>query len=426
MKVYACVYGCSANVADFEIATGLLKEKGFQLVNSPLEADLSIIFTCSVKAPTVNRMAHLLQKFEKLKKPLVVAGCLPHTDPELIQKISPNASLLGCDSVQEVVGVVKETLEGKKVVALSSKRRPKLLLPRVRRNPLISIIPISIGCLSSCSYCSVKFARGRLCSYPSELIVREASQALQEGCKEIWLTSQDNACYGFDFEGGVKLPELLEKICQLEGKFWVRVGMMNPCYVEKILKELVRAYQHEKIFKFLHLPLQSGSDRILESMKRGYTINDFLSIVKEFRAKIPDLTLETDVIVGYPGEEEEDFEETLKILEKIEPDVTNVSKFGARKGTLASKLQQLPAEVIKKRSVIVSDLVKELARKRNERWVGWSGEILIDEAKDENLLGRNFAYKQVVVKSSRSLGERIKVRIVEAGERYLLAEFSNA
>lgn len=277
-KVYTEAFGCSSNFADQEIALGLLKEAVFELIEAPEKSDLNIIFTCTVKAPTTQRMIYRINELTKLKKPLMIAGCMPKTDGKIIERINPNASMLGPDSIEKIVDAAKKILEGKKVVFTDDSRKPKLCLPRVRRNSLIDIVPISIGCLSNCSYCSVKFARGKLNSYPVKMIVEEVRQAVKNGCRELYITSQDNSCYGFDI--GTRLNELLDEICKVEGKFFMRVGMMNPFHTKQILNELIEAYKNEKIFKFLHLPVQSGSDRILELMNRSYRAKIFWRLWK--------------------------------------------------------------------------------------------------------------------------------------------------
>ena len=421
-KVYSEVYGCSSNAADSEIGLGLLKDEGFEFADSAEGADIIVVFTCTVKSPTVNRMIHRIQKFTKLGKPLVIAGCMPKTEKKIIERINPKASMLGPDSIEKIADVVKMTLDGEKIVFTKDLRRPKLCLPRVRKNPVIDIVPISIGCLSNCSYCSVKFARGRLSSYPTQTVVEEMKQALLHGCKEFYITSQDNSCYGFDI--GARLPDLLSEICKIEEKFSVRVGMMNPLHIKQILNDLIKTYKNEKIFKFLHLPVQSGSDRILRLMNRGYLVEDFLEIVGEFRKEFPQITLATDIIVGFPSETEEDFKKTVELLQEIKPDIVNVSKFGSRLGTEAAKMKQLDKQTINERSSRLHRIVKQVALEKNREWIGWEGEILVDEiSTNKSFIGRNFAYKPIVVKTKENIfGEFVRIKVLDATENCLISE----
>jgi len=354
MKVYASVYGCPSNIADYEISLGLLKEAGFEVADSPKEADLNIIFTCIVKTPTEQRMINKIQKLTKTEKPLVVAGCMPKTSQRTIEKINPKASLVGPDSIEHIAEVARAALEGKKGFFVDDERKPKVGLPRARKRKDVGIVPISIGCLSNCSYCAVKFARGKLKSYPIGKIVEDVEKLVADGCTEIWLTSQDNGCYGSDI--GKTLPELLEDVCGVGGKFKIRIGMMNPTHIQTFLPELIEAYKNERIMKFLHIPVQTGSDRILKLMKRSYKASDFEKIVFSFMKEFPDLFLSTDIIVGFPGETQLDFEKTLHLLERIQPQKVNISKFGARPRTEAAGLKRLPVKTVNERSRILYNL----------------------------------------------------------------------
>ncbi|HIE14939.1 TPA: radical SAM protein, partial [Candidatus Bathyarchaeota archaeon] len=216
------------------------------------------------------------------------------------------------------------------------------------------------------------------------------------------------------------------EICKIKGNFFVRVGMMNPQWVKLILDDLIEVYKNEKIFKFLHLPLESGSDDILKLMNRGYKVEDFLEIVERFREEIPSLTLSTDIIVGFPSESNRDFEATVKIIKEVKPDVVNLSKFGPKPGTKAAKLKQLDPQIIKKRSRELHDLIKTVRLQCNRKWVGWGGEVLIDERGKDGFIARNFAYKPIVIPASKNLfGEFVKVKIVKAKSNYLVGRIGN-
>jgi MiaB-like tRNA modifying enzyme len=255
--------------------------------------------------------------------------------------------------------------------------------------------------------------KGELFSYPGEKIIEEVSSAVEQGCREIWITSQDNSCYGFD--AGGNLPELLDSISQINGEFFVRAGMMNPKNVMQILPELIESYKSEKIYKFLHLPVQSGSDDILEKMNRGYIAADFKKIVSTFREAFPGLQLWTDVIAGFPGESETDFLATVELLKDIRPDFVNISKYGVRDSTASAKMKQLPTEIKKERSRTITRLVEEMSLEKNKEWLGWKGDVLITEKKKNAWLGRNFAYKPIIVNSDKELlGKVVKAKIVDA------------
>jgi MiaB/RimO family radical SAM methylthiotransferase len=243
-----------------------------------------------------------------------------------------------------------------------------------------------------------------------------------DGAREVWTTSQDTACYGRDLHSN--LAQLLQALVDLPGDFKVRVGMMTPNMVTDMQDRLINAFESDKVFKFLHLPVQSGDDETLTRMRRFYTAAEFKGIVNSFRARFPDLTLATDVIVGFPGETEEAFEKTLKLLEEVKPDVTNVSKFFARPGTAAAQMQKslVAQEDIKRRSTAAAKQAKRISLDRNLRWVGWIGEVLVDEKGkvEDSWVGRNFAYKPVTVKSPENLlGKTVRIKVVEASITYL-------
>jgi len=417
-KIFIESYGCSASLSDSEIMAGLLKEKGFEIVDSPKKSNLNVINTCIVKSPTEQRMIFRINELTKLKKPLIVAGCMPKTSKKIIGRINPNASIIGPDSIERIADVVNATIEGKKTIFLKDFRKPKICLPKVRSNPVIGIAQISIGCLGNCSYCSVKFAKGKLSSYPKEKIVEEVKTAIGNGCKEIWITSQDNSCYGKDI--GSSLPELINEISKIEGEFFVRVGMMNPLHLKCILDDLIHSYKSEKIFKFLHLPVESGGDRILSLMRRGYNTKDFSNIIEKFRKEISHLTLSTDVIIGFPGESEEDFRQTIELIKEVKPDIVNISKFGARPGTEAQKLKQLDRTILNERAKFLHDLVKEISLEKNKKWIGWKGKFLVDEKVKNGFVGRNFAYKPIFIQRNEKIfGKIIEVEVKGATKNSL-------
>jgi threonylcarbamoyladenosine tRNA methylthiotransferase CDKAL1 len=314
-------------------------------------------------------------------------------------------------------------LAGEKVVALEGAlcAKPVLSLPRLTKNPVVSLVPVGYGCLGSCAYCCVVFARGRLRSYAIEEIVEKVKRDLASGSGEFWFTSQDMACYGRDL--GTNLAALLKSVCAIPGDFWIRVGMMTPNFALDMLNELVEAFRCEKVFKFLHLPVQSGDDVVLKRMRRCYTVQDFRKVVSAFRAAFPEVTLATDVICGFPGETKNAFDNTLRLISEVKPDIVNVSKFFGRPGTAAAEMTNVVEQAeIKRRSTEAAKLAKQISLDRNQRWTKWTGEILVDEKGKVpgSWIGRNFAYKPVTVKSTSDLlGKTLKVKVAKAFPTYL-------
>jgi threonylcarbamoyladenosine tRNA methylthiotransferase CDKAL1 len=421
LRVYVKSFGCSANVADGEVIAGCLQEAGFEVVDDPQEAEILVYNTCAVKSPTENRVMDILRKAPRDKR-LVVTGCLPLINFERLRNEVEFDGVVGPAPGNMVVEVLRRVAAGEKAVFLGDVSKPGLCLPRVPLNPVVSVVPINYGCLGNCSYCCVHFARGRLRSYSVDEVVERVKRDLVSGVKEVWLTSQDTACYGKDV--GTDLADLLRRVCAVEGEFFVRVGMMNPDHVLDMLDELVEAYACSKVFKFLHLPVQSGDDTVLGVMNRHYTAEEFKTVVEAFREKIPWLTLSTDVICGFPGETEDAFEHTKKLIAEVEPDIVNVSKFFSRPGTTAEKMVPLAPEEVNRRSRALAELSRRISSEKNRAWIGWEGTVLFDErGKGESWMGRNFAYKPVVVKGAESLlGRFAEVRVVNSFSTYLEAE----
>ncbi len=423
MRVFVKSYGCAANLADGEVLAGCLAKAGFELANSASEADVLVYNTCAVKGPTENRVIAALKRAPRGKK-LIVAGCLPIINFERLRREVRFDGAVGPAVGEEITEVVRRVVEGEKVVDVGAAvtAKPVLTLPKLRLNPIVSVVPVSYGCLGSCAYCCVVFARGQLRSYTIEEVAERVQKDLAAGAKEVWVTSQDTGCYGRDI--GTNLAALLKALGGLEGDFRVRVGMMTPNLVTDILDELIEAFRNQKVFKFVHLPVQSGDDEVLRRMRRFYTVQDFKEIVDAFREAVPEVTLATDVICGFPGETREAFENTLKLISEVKPDIVNVSKFFARPRTAAAEMREAvvePAE-IKRRSTEAAKLAKRTSLERNQRWIGWSGEVLVDEKGKVpgSWIGRNFAYKPVTVKSSADmLGKTLQVKVEKAFATYL-------
>lgn len=403
--------------------SGLIGQGGYDLVNDENEADVSVLVTCSVKSVTEERMLSRIRALSRGSQKLVVAGCLAKAAPEKIRRIKPDFSLVGPDNLADIVPAVEATLRGMPLVSLERTKLVKLGLPRTRLNSVTGIVEISSGCLSSCTFCQVKLVKGTVFSYPEhELLDEIKSLVSQGGAKEIWLTSTDNAAYGRDSKSS--LSSLIRRVCSLPWDFKVRLGMMNPLLTKRDLDDFIECLKHEKLFKFVHLPVQSGSERILRLMQRGYAVSDFERMVARIRQEIPEVTLSTDVIVGFPTETESEFEESMDLLRRIKPDVLNLSRFGARDGTKAATMDgQIKPEVSKARSTRMSRLAKQIQNDKNASWIGWKGKILLDERVKGAIIGRNYTYKPCLVPDgSGNLGEEIDVSVVGSTASTLRAE----
>ena len=420
-KIWVEAYGCSASFSDSEMISGLIVNGGHTLAENSEDSDLSVIVTCSVKDATASKMIHRIK--ESNSKPLVVAGCLPKAEKDTVEKFAENASLLGPNSIGKTLQVIQSTLEGKKLIALDDSDISKVGLPKIRLNPAVGIVEIASGCMSECTFCQTKLSKGDLQSYRVGDIVRQVKTEIADGCSEVWLTSTDNGCYGFDIDSD--LPELVNSVVDIPEKFFVRVGMMNPMYMPRIRDNLLKSFESSKVFKFLHIPVQSGSDKVLNDMKRGHTANTFRDVASRFRDKFENFTISTDVIVGFPTETEDDFEMTMKLLEETRPDIVNLSKYSQRPGTDAAEMVQIDVAEVKRRTKIAYELITKISKENNQKWVGWKGQVLFDEEFENQVRGRNFSYKPIFVNDKPKIGQIASVEITEATNHSLIGQIIN-
>jgi len=414
MNIYVETYGCTANKSDERLLMGLLKHDHHEIVDNIKDADVLVLLTCTVIGTTEQRMLSRLNVFQKTHKKIVVTGCMPTVQADLIKSIAPNAFLLPPQYIQYISNII----QGNKPSFLETK---KTMLPKYF-DTVIAPIAIAEGCLLSCSYCITHFARGKLRSFPIQEIAADVCSAIKQGCKEIQLTAQDTALYGLDT--GANLGKLLTQVCTLDGAFRVRVGMMNPTTVQKNLDSVLTAYQHYKIYKFLHLPVQSGDDEILEKMNRGYTAKDFTLLVERFRKTIPTLTLSTDVIIGFPTETEEQFNRTIALIKQIKPDIINITRFSARPLTTAKTMKgRVPTYVVKERSKRTTEICSKISREKNQEHLRKTYMVLVTEkGKQKTFTGRAENYKQVVLTEPVAIGDFVHVKIIDAAPTYLVGK----
>ena len=421
-KIYFETYGCSYNRADTRILENIASKK-FEIVESAEKSDIIVLNTCYVKTATehriINRIKELVNQFPSKK--MIIAGCMPKVDKERALESNPKASLLSPQNVDKIEEAIEGTLASNQVFYLDYRKVDKSRLPKLwKKNEVVRIIQICEGCADACSYCCTRIARGPIFSFSSDNIVQEVRKGVNEGAKEFWLTAQDTSAYGLDNKEN--LANLVEKIVAIEGEFFVRIGMMNPNHALKILDQLVEVYSSSKVFKFLHLPVQSASNKILEAMLRRYTIEEAEDVIKSFRTKIPMITFDTDIIVGYPTETRDDFNETIKFIERIKPDIVNLSKFSKRPKTSAKLNNKYDIQEVKEKARIAHNVISRLQLEGNSRWLGWQGRILIDEYIGGDSVGRNEYYKNIVVKDKIALGTQLTVKTVYASKHFLLGE----
>jgi len=406
MRFYIETYGCAANRGNSEAFASALVEAGHRR-SSQEEADLVIVNTCAVTERTERDIRRRLSELQGER--LIVAGCLPSAIPVAVRD-------LRC---REVLGILSAP-SGRRI-GEAFPPEPELAGSGRMARDLCAVVNISEGCLGSCSYCIVRRARGPLRSRTVQEVAEEVRRRLKEGAVEVQLASQDAAAYGLDL--GSSLPELIDAVAEIEGDFRIRVGMMNPGQVKPILEELIRSYDDPKVYKFLHLPVQSGSAEVLRSMRRGYTPQDFLSMAARLRAAFPGLTLYTDVIAGHPGEREEDFAATEELIKKAEPDKVNVTMYSSRPGTEASRLKDMPSRLKKDRSRRMTRLWKEIAGRRNGRYLGEEIIAQVTEmGRGGTVMARSANYRKIVVNEPLPLGSVHRFKIVRTTPFYLKGE----
>ncbi|XP_010002819.1 PREDICTED: threonylcarbamoyladenosine tRNA methylthiotransferase [Chaetura pelagica] len=423
-KIWIRTWGCSHNNSDGEYMAGQLAAYGYKITDNSAEADLWLLNSCTVKNPAEDHFRNSIKKAQEGKKKVVLAGCVPQAQPR--QDYLKGLSIIGVCQIDRVVEVVEETIKGHSVRLLGQKKDngkrlggARLDLPKIRRNPLIEIISINTGCLNACTYCKTKHARGDLASYSIEELVDRAKQSFQEGVCEIWLTSEDTGAYGRDI--GTDLPTLLWKLVEAipEGAM-LRLGMTNPPYILEHLEEMAKILNHPRVYAFLHIPVQSASDSVLMDMKREYCIADFKQVVDFLKEKVPGITIATDIICGFPGETDEDFQETMKLVEQYKFPSLFINQFYPRPGTPAAKMHQVPAAVKKQRTKDLSQLFHSY--NPYDHKVGERQRVLVtEESFDSNYyVAHNPFYEQVLVpKNPLLMGKMVEVNIYEAGKHFM-------
>lgn len=403
--MYVEAHGCTQNYGEARLMMDALGTQGHTLTKTEGDADAHVLVTCTVVETTERAMVRRMTELSAHNKPLVVAGCMAAAQRDRVLAMVPRAMLLPPRKWPQIVDLLgAETACGDRAASMESQS--------FGWND--AIVPIAQGCAGRCTYCITRVARGQVSSYAVDAIVEQVRRNVERGAKEIKLTGQDTAAYGID--RGTNLADLLRSVDEIAGEFRVRVGMADPLTVLPIAEELVQAFASKKVFKFLHLPVQSGSEEILRAMRRDYSVKEFEEIVARFRHAFPDLTLSTDVIVGFPGETDAQFESTLRLVERSMPEIVNVTRFSPRAGTPAATMaNRVVGWRVKERSRAMTRLRFRISREIHERFVGREQEALVTEpGKGSTILARTPEYRQVILRESLPLGEFVRVRIDQA------------
>ncbi len=422
-KVLIETYGCTLNQADSEIMESVLSRDGHDVVmgryDDSVTYDYVIVNTCTVKNPTEQKILDRLTGMNKLGSRLIVTGCMASANSDKISSRVHNPSIVTTANVHRIADAVNDIATGKRAVYDSYARTDKAFY----LNPTDSVIakiPVSEGCLSSCSFCETKFARGPLNSFSENLILKAIETAVRNGAREIELTSQDMGAYGLDRK--TNIAELVSAALDIEGSFKIRIGMLNPEHLPRYIDRLIDVYRSANVYKFIHLPVQSGSNKVLQDMNRGYSAEEFRLMTKELRRRVDDISIATDMIVGFPTETEDDFAESMRLISETGLSRINISKFGARPHAKASRMKQLRNEVIKDRSTRMYRLARQVETEALTKVLGKRRRVLLTEIKGASMLARDDSYREIAVSGSDlKLGESMDVDIYDNTSVCLLA-----
>lgn len=403
MKVYIESYGCTANQADAAAMREAITAAGGMIVGSPAEADAVVVNTCAVTHYTSNAMLRAVARHQGRR--VIAAGCMAATQPELFRGCEA-ASAPGVLPVLQMLG-----LEGEDAIPLTMTGRT-------------AIVKIAEGCRGRCSYCIVRRARGELRSRPPGEVIAAVRRALAAGAREIFLTAQDTGVYGADI--GSDLPALIGRVNGIEGDFKVRVGMMNPFSIRDFVPQLAVALGLPHVYRFAHIPVQSGSDRILGLMTRPYTEEEYSLLIARLRESVPGITFSTDYITGFPTESDQDFRLTLDDLRRNRPLKVNITRFSSRPGTPAADLTQVPGPVKKERSRALTTMHHGITSAFMRDAAGSRRHVLVTEkGKAGTVVARDNSYNMVVVGEDLPLGITIEAEIFGAGTTYMIGRVSH-
>ena len=407
MKYFVESYGCTMNYGEGRKLSRDMASMGYSEATSAEKADIVILNTCTVVETTEKKMLARISELKKMKKEVIVTGCMAKVQPKRIEIRLP-------DSI--IVPPSDYHLFAKEVADRFGVAGPPV--------PLIqgtdAILPIAQGCLGNCTYCITKFARGKLQSYPEDELVKESDSFIERGAKEILVTAQDTACYGVDTK--TDLPQLIRSMLRKNGDYRLRIGMMNPNHTKRIADGLIDAMQDERVYRFLHVPVQSGSDKVLKAMRRGYTADDFMELVDKLRENIPEISIATDIITGFPGETDEDHELTKNLIRDLHADTLNITRFSSRPGTEAASLEQLHGRILKERSTELTELKNQVEYDVNKRLIGQRFRSLATEVGKEGTIVRTSYYRPVVIRDTIPLGTFVDVEVTDCRPTYLLGK----
>ena len=438
MNIFFVSLGCDKNLVDSEYMLGLTKKAGYQAVSQEEEADVIVINTCcfihDAKEESIETILEMASYKEGRCKLLVVTGCLSQRYYEEIRTELPEVDvILGSANIDDIVEAIEKGLQEKQVTLM----RDLSYLPDlsnvervITTGDYLAYLKIAEGCNKRCTYCIIPSIRGNYRSIPMEHIVAEAKSLAQRGIHELIIVAQETTVYGKDIYGKKMLPELLKKLCEIDGITWIRILY---CYPEEITDELIEVMaQEEKICNYLDMPIQHSEDRVLKAMGRRTNHEELVETIKKLRARIPDITLRTTLISGFPGETEEDHEAMLAFVDEMEFDRLGVFTYSPEEGTKAAEMEDQIEEAVKeRRRDEIMELQQEISYEKNQQMIGKTISVCVDGYLfDEDIyVGRSQkdAPKvdgSVFVRSPEEIisGTFVNVKITDANEYDLIGD----
>ena len=436
-KYYILTYGCQMNVHESEKLAGILESLGYSLASKIEEADVIVFNTCAIRETAEQKIMGNIGEIKPIKnknKNLIVAvcGCMSQQNnyPEMLREKFPFIDIiLGTHNIADF---------GNKLIEVKNKRK-KIIeikqtediyfrdnMPKVRTSGVNAWINITYGCNNFCTYCIVPYVRGREVSRPKEEILKEARECVENGFKQITLLGQNVNSYGNDNPDKFgTFAQLLKEIDNIPGKFRIRFMTSHPKDLSDEVIDCMAA--SAKIGHYIHLPIQSGSNRILNLMNRRYTVEKYLTLIEKARKKIPDIEFSSDIIVGFPTETDEDFNETLNLVKKVGFQQLFTYVYNKRKGTVAEKMEgQIPLSVKKERIAKLISVEQEIATKISESYINKTCEVLIEDVHTKKrgfVIGSLSCAKTITIKGEKDLvGKFVLVKITKAKLTTLFGE----
>ena len=408
MKFFVESYGCTMNFGEGDELAERMMALGHEPAPTADGSDIVILNTCTVVETTEKRMIKRMNELKAAGKEVIVTGCMAKAQPGRINVRLPDSLVIPPQDYVDFSRVVSERYGCQTPV-------------ENRIYNATAIIPIAQGCRGNCSYCITRFARGTLKSYPPEKIKDRFDSLIDRGVKEILITAQDTGCYGADI--GTDLGELLRLLLKKEGEYRIRIGMMNPNSLRPVLDSVLDAMEDPRVYRFLHIPVQSGSDSVLKDMRRHYTSGEFFELVDRIRQRYPDLSIATDLIAGFPGETDDDHRESLALIRKLRADTINITRFSPRPGTDAFRMEQLNGRILKERSTELTEEKNRTEADVNSALVGKRFEALVTESSaDGSVIARTLNYRPIAIKENLELGTFINAEVTGSFATYLVGK----